>query len=327
MVILGILYPYCTLHTLIYHDYSRLSYCADIECATFADMKEVFTRYDLTPHQPSGAQFEMMELPAFFADNGQHPFEPHIHSFYQIIWFKKGTGMHYVDFKEYPVTDNTVFFISSGQIHYFEDNRSVEGSIIHFNESFLSDEGSSENVFLKYNVFNAFDAAPYYHIKPESADRLDFLVREMETEAAHEELFAHKDMLKYLIKMFLIHIQRTGERGHGIPLCINNAANRTFVRFRQMLEHHYRTMHTVKEYAGHLNVSSKTLTNCVYESSHSTPLALINERIVLEAKLQLLHSSLKVKEIAFQLGFEDPSYFVKFFKRHTGFLPAEFREQ
>lgn len=85
-------------------------------------------------------------------------------------------------------------------------------------------------------------------------------------------------------------------------------------------------MHTVKEYANLLNVSAKTLTNCVYESSHSTPLSLINERIVLEAKRQLLHSSLKVKEIAFRLGFEDPSYFVKFFKRHVGCLPAEFRE-
>ena len=106
--------------------------------------------------------------------------------------------------------------------------------------------------------------------------------------------------------MFLIYVQRTGERGTGIPLCVNNSSNRTFVRFRQILEHHYRQMHTVKEYASHLNVSTKTLTNCVYESSHSTPL--------------------KIKEIGFYLGFEAPSYFVKFFKRQTGYLPAEFRE-
>ena len=220
-----------------------------------------------------------------------------------------------------------MFFISPGQIHYFEDNRQVEGIVIHFNEGFLSDEGSSENVFLKYNVFNAFDASPYYHIHQQDVDKLAFLVQEMEEETCNDRLFAHKDLLKYLIRMMLIYVQRTGERGHGLPLCINNAANRTFVRFRQMLEHHYHSMHTVKEYANHLNVSTKTLTNCVYESSHSTPLALINERIVLEAKRQLLHSSLKVKEIAFLLGFEDPSYFVKFFKRHTGCLPADFREQ
>ena len=287
--------------------------------------KTVFTQYDLnsTPQ----IQFEITELSRLFAESGSHPYEAHIHSFYQIIWFRKGTGRHYVDFKEYPVTDNTMFFISPGQIHYFEDNRQVEGIVIQFNEGFLSDEGSSENVFLKYNVFNAVDASPYYHIHQQDVDKLAFLVQEMEEETCNDRLFAHKDLLKYLIRMMLIYVQRTGERGHGLPLCINNAANRTFVRFRQMLEHHYHSMHTVKEYANHLNVSTKTLTNCVYESSHSTPLALINERIVLEAKRQLLHSSLKVKEIAFLLGFEDPSYFVKFFKRHTGCLPADFREQ
>lgn len=287
--------------------------------------REVFTQYDLD--SVSQMQFEMTELSRLFAENGSHPYEAHIHSFYQIIWFRKGTGVHYVDFKEYPVADNTMFFISPGQIHYFETGRQVEGVVIHFNESFLSDEGSSENVFLKYNVFNAFDASPYYLIRWENAGKLALLVNEMEEETRNEGLFAHSDLLKYLIKMLLIYVQRTGERGHGLPLCINNAANRTFVRFRQSLEHHYRSMHTVKEYAAHLNVSTKTLTNCVYESSHSTPLTLINDRIVLEAKRQLLHSSLKVKEIAFQLGFEDPSYFIKFFKRYVGCLPAEFREQ
>lgn len=265
-------------------------------------------------------------MPDFFHKNGDAPKQAHIHTFYQIIWFQQGAGVHYVDFKEYPITDNTLFFISPGQIHYFDDNNSSKGIIIHFNESFLSDEGSSENVFLKYNVFNAFDAVPYYKIMPKDSQRLEYIAEEMKLEKENIKAFAHKDYLKYLVKMFLIYVQRTGERGTGIPLCINNSSNRTFVRFRQILEHHYRQMHTVKEYANHLNVSTKTLTNCVYESSHSTPLKIINERIILEAKRQLLHSDLKIKEIGFYLGFEDPSYFVKFFKRQTGYLPAEFRE-
>lgn len=290
-------------------------------------MKDVFTQYDLDVSASTEIQFEIMELTQLFAESGSHPFEPHIHSFYQIIWFRKGNGKHYVDFKAYPITDNTLFFISPGQIHYFEKDAEREGTIIHFNESFLSDENNSENVFLKYNVFNAFDTVPHYHVNTENIEMLDFLTKEMNKETDNVNLFAHNDLLKYFVKMFLIYIQRNGKRGHGIPLCINNSLNRTFIRFRQTLERNYRTMHTVKEYANHLNVSTKTLTNCVYGSSHSTPLAIINGRIVLEAKRQLLHSSLKIKEIAFQLGFEDPSYFVKFFKRQTGFLPAEFREQ
>ena len=286
----------------------------------------VFTKYDLETGTPDEIQFEIMEMPHFFCENGEAPKQAHIHGFYQIIWFQQGIGTHYVDFKEYPITDNTLFFISPGQIHYFDESNNFKGIIIHFNESFLSDEGSSENVFLKYNVFNAFDTVPYYEVKSDDTPRWEYIVKEMQLEIDNIKAFAHKDYLKYLVKMFLIYIQRIGKRGIGIPLCINNSSNRTFVRFRQILEHHYRQLHTVKEYAHRLNVSTKTLTNCVYESSHSTPLKIINERIILEAKRQLLHSDLKIKEIAFYLGFEDPSYFVKFFKRQTGYLPAEFRE-
>ena len=84
-------------------------------------------------------------------------------------------------------------------------------------------------------------------------------------------------------------------------------------------------MHTVKEYANHLNVSVKTLTNSVDASSCSTPLKIINDKSILEAKRQLCYTDLKIKEIAFRLGFDEPSYFLKFFKRQTGILPAEFR--
>lgn len=288
--------------------------------------KELLPLYRLDETEKSDIQFELLDMTDFFASNGNHPFEAHLHGFYQILWFKKGCGTHSVDFKEYSVHDNSMFFISPGQIHFFDKKNRPEGIILHFNESFLSDEGTSENVFLKYNVFNAFDMEPYFHISETDAQRLDFIVRNMDYETANVDLFAHRDYLKYLVKLFLIEVQRAGRRGTGNTLCVNSSSNRTFIRFRQMLEHHYKQMHTVKEYANHLNVSVKTLTNSVYESSRSTPLKIINDRIILEAKRQLFYSDLKIKEIAFSLGFEDPSYFVKFFKRQTGTLPAEFRE-
>ena len=107
----------------------------------------VFTKYDLETGTPDEIQFEIMEMPHFFCENGEAPKQAHIHGFYQIIWFQQGIGTHYVDFKEYPITDNTLFFISPGQIHYFDESNNFKGIIIHFNESFLSDEGSSEKCF------------------------------------------------------------------------------------------------------------------------------------------------------------------------------------
>lgn len=274
----------------------------------------------------NGLQFELLSIEELLSSNGNHPFEAHSHGFYQIMWFKEGSGIHSVDFKEYPLSNNSLFFLSPDQIHFFDRQHVQKGFVIQFNESFLSDEGSSENVFLKYNVFNAFDAVPYFLLPENASGRLENILDSMKAESDNTNLFAHRDYLKYLVKLFLIEIQRIGRRGTGTPLCINNAGNRLFIRFRQTLEHHYKQMHTVKEYAGHLNVSVKTLTNSVSASSCSTPLKIINDRIVLEAKRQLCYTDLKIKEIAFLLGFDDPSYFVKFFKRQTGILPAEFRE-
>ena len=82
----------------------------------------------------------------------------------------------------------------------------------------------------------------------------------------------------------------------------------------------------MSDYAALLNVSPKTLTLYVNECSKYTPLELINDRIILEAKRLLRYSVLSVKEIAFRLGFDDPSYFGKFFKRLVKQSPADYRE-
>ena len=98
------------------------------------------------------------------------------------------------------------------------------------------------------------------------------------------------------------------------------------MKVRQLIEKNYRKVHTVSEYARMLGVSTKTLTNCSFDSSHKTPLQLINARLTLEAKRLLRFTDMSSKEVAYHIGFEDPSYFVKFFKRQTSLSPLEFRE-
>ena len=289
-------------------------------------MKEDVKTYQIEGNTHSGLELELQFMPQFFADN-PGALKPHAHRFYQIIWFKHGNGVHYVDFEEYRITDNTIFFIAPGQIHSFDGANNYQGVIVHFNANFLADEESSESIFLKYNVFNAYDSLPYYNITNTEAEHLTTLVKEMNQEYTLTEEFAHKDYMKYLVRMFLIRVQRNGERQVNPKLSITSIANRTFVHFRQLLEQNFRTAHSVQQYADMLNISTRTLTKYINQSTHSSPLQLINDRIALEAKRQLQHSVLTIKQIAYSLGFEDPSYFVKFFKRTTGTIPNQFRRQ
>ncbi len=283
--------------------------------------------YSIQENAHSGLELELHFMPKFFHENGCGSMPSHIHEFYQIIWFRHGKGNHRIDFTDYPVTDNTIFFVAPGQIHAFDGTGNYEGVIILFNASFLADEESSESIFLKYNVFNAYDSSPYYKVGNEEAERLMFLVNEMNREYTLTGAFAHKDYMQYLLRLFLVRVQRSGERKEEAKLYVSNIANRTFVRFRQLLEQNFHNVHTVQEYADMLNISARTLTKYVSQSAHSSPLQIINDRIVLEAKRLLQHTSLNIKEIGYSLGFEDPSYFAKFFKRQERIMPSEFRKE
>ncbi len=289
--------------------------------------KKDVASYSIQENAHSGLELELHFMPKFFHENGCGLMPPHIHEFYQIIWFRHGKGSHRVDFTDYPVTDNTIFFVAPGQIHAFDGLEDYEGVIILFNASFLADEESSESIFLKYNVFNAYDSSPYYKVSNEEAERLMVLVNEMNREYSLTGAFAHKDYMQYLVRLFLVRVQRSGERKENPKLYVSNIANRTFVRFRQLLEQNFRRVHTVQAYADLLNISARTLTKYVSQSAHCSPLQIINDRILLEAKRQLQHTSLNIKEIGYGLGFEDPSYFVKFFKRMEGIMPSEFRKE
>ncbi|MEO7991604.1 MAG: helix-turn-helix transcriptional regulator [Chryseolinea sp.] len=288
--------------------------------------KTKIEQYHLHKDQPEKLQFDIYSLCDYLTKNSIHARKPHSHSFYQIIWFTKGQGKHFVDFNAFEVTSNSFFFISKDQIHFFDGNKNYEGIIIHFNEEFLIDSENDIDVFLKYSIFNDFESEPFFTMSKDKVKKLSNLISQLQQEIAELEFFAHKEYLRHLLKLFLISIQRIGKRKAFKNLSITNNSHITFIRFRKLVDLNFKKVQTVREYAALLNISSKTLTNHSKESADKTPLEIINERITLEAKRLISHSSLNINEIGFQMGFEDPSYFVKYFKKQTGKSPSDFRK-
>ena len=95
--------------------------------------------------------------------------------------------------------------------------------------------------------------------------------------------------------------------------------------FSALVEKHFRALHKVNDYADLMNKSSKTLSNVFNALSEKTPLQIIHERIILEAKKHLLYTDKSSKEIAFELGFSDPVQFSRLFKNETGMTPGNFK--
>ncbi len=289
---------------------------------------EKIISYDMSPREkyPSGELFRLRKMPDVFLEEGFRSVHLHTHSFYTVIWFQSGEGVHFADFEEFEVKPDTVFFISPGQLHTFDANHTQTGYVLEFGQEFLQDEVTSESLFLKYDVFNAYDTLPYRTIDREGSENLQHIVDAIQQEELRNGQFAHHDYLAMLVRLFLITVQRYHRHDESHQaLSITSPQHRHFVKFRQLLEQHYRQIHSVGQYAKMLGISSRTLTSCTLECSNQTPLQLINARLTLEAKRLLRFTHLSSKEVGYQLGFEDPSYFVKVFKQKTGQLPLEFR--
>ncbi len=251
----------------------------------------------------------------------------HSHDYYQLMWFWHGTGCHHIDFKDEQLTPDKIFVVSPGQLHNFKPCLKCEGIIIQFDESFFSTEANNLEIIIKYSVFNAFHRPPYYLINKSTGERLRGIAEEILREQDDNGKFLHDHYIHDLVNMFLIILIREGMRDDHQHIYNNSAAFMYFIKFRKELDTSYQKYHTTQQYARALGISVKTLTNSTIQCCGQTPLKLINNRLTVEAKRMLISTPKLIKEIAYNLGFEDDSYFVKFFKRQVGLLPTEYRDK
>lgn len=290
------------------------------------NLRKIYCRYDMVCEAPSGGGVEIVPMPQFFTLKPVvETQQSHVHNFYELVWFTEGEGVHTVDFCDYPVEAGTLFFVAPGQVHNFDAHyEGQRGYVINICTDLMGETCGEELDFLRYRLFDA-DTVPFRRINAEAAVRLESVVAQLREENGLADAVGHKAYLRSLVRMLVINVERACEDNCSEVAQRSSVAQQTFVAFRRLIDQHYRRLHSVKEYASMLGMSPKTLTNHVAECSPHSPLEIINARLVLEAKRMLRYGTMMVKEIAFELGFDDPSYFVKFFKRNTGQLPADFR--
>lgn len=134
-----------------------------------------------------------------------------------------------------------------------------------------------------------------------------------------------RDMLQMMLKRLIIIITRLAKKQYLTNQSITDDKLDVLRKFNVMVENNYRKEHTVQFYAGQLNKSPKTLANYFALYNHKSPLAVIQERIIQEAKRLLMYTDKSAKEIAYELGYDDAAYFSNFFKKQSGLSPVDFR--
>lgn len=280
------------------------------------------TQFHLHKSRPEKLQFEVYDLKEYRKKSGEKAAIPHSHSYYQVIWFLDSQGTHSVDFKTYQIKDNTILFITKDQIHAFDDNYDYNGWLIHFNESFFMH--TEVDIFLKYSIFKTHEN-PCYALETEVIQSGKTYIGLIMKELSNRARFGFEDCVRFLLKGFLINLERVHRKRNTETTNRNDSYTLQLFQFKELVEDHFKNGLAINEYAELMNISSKTLNTITKVTANKSPSQLIAERIILEAKRLLKFTSLQIGEIAYNLGFEDPSYFIKYFKRHVHLSPNKFR--
>lgn len=284
----------------------------------------LYNACDLCSPEKNQDSFVIYVLEDLLREEIKIPDHPHRHTFYQILYIEQGKGVHKIDFEEHPFHNHTIFFLAPGQVHNlsFEDPKKVTGLLINFNH-FLFEEFLATHNYLEQFPF--FDGNSKNHIFKINENY--HCIIEVLTRIRDNRIVQHKhyeNLIRLYLLEFFYFLDNYIEENQSASK--SNNQTRILNQFHSLINNHYTTEHHPKYYAERLSLTPNYLNTICKANLGKTAGDMIRERLILEAKRLLVNSDLSVSEIAYQLNFEDNSYFTKFFKNQAQITPIEFRK-
>jgi len=286
-------------------------------------MKSEIIKYTFKQGLPQ--EFELVGIGQLYNDHSDTLTIAHRTGFYHILWFQKGSPTHLVDFNPVKIKPNTILFLNKDTVQRFDKKGGFDGKAILFTDSFFC-KTETDTKFLRSSIlFNDLFSVSQIQMH-KTASLFSDLFQLMETELENEKDISQSDILKNLLHNFLLISERERRKQNFTE--IKKSADLDYVMlFKDLLENNYHKLKQVSNYAKKISVTEKRLNQATSKLLDKSPKQMINERVMLEAKRLLAHTNESVKEIGFNLGFEEPTNFIKYFRKHSNSTPVEFREQ
>lgn len=252
----------------------------------------------------------------------EHAFiqKPHKHDFFIILFITQGTGTHTIDFVTYPVAPHAIFFLSPGQVHAWQLSDDTQGFILFFSLDLYRTQQTLQDPNL-FPFFHGLFHKPVLTVQPDQLTPFLEIIARMEQELSGRA-WQWPEVIRDYLMILLIKLSRIYKETYThLPV-----GNLLWEQLELLIEQHFKQHQPVSFYAGKLNVTDKQLNEACKNTFNKTTSALIQERIILEARRLLTHSGLTITQIAAELGYFDNSYLGRFFKKHTGQTPEHFRQ-
>lgn len=275
--------------------------------------EKAIPQYDLRNDKGQPVPFHFIE---WGTGEGYNAEKAHRHNFNEILFFKKGGGTHDIDFTTYKPNQGSVHFVASENVHLMMRGKDTTGYSLLFTRDYFPAAFTDSLPFSKVQPVMHLSKADFAHV-----NRMAAMIK-AEYEAAAP---LHEQLIRSYLNALLLHMQRIySETGVGIergnlPPHVGS--------FMQLVKQHFAENNTVEHYASQLHISAKHLIELCKKHTGKTPLQHIKDCRIAEAKRLLYNTQLSVKEVAYQLNFDEPANFSKYFKAETGYTPATYRKE
>lgn len=251
---------------------------------------------------------------------GGRPFA-HRHTYHHVLWLTQGSGVHVIDFTEYALRPPSVFFIAPHQVHHWTSKSQASGYILKISVDFFQGLAAACKPLRQLPLAGAVGRPVIY------LDRIEQPAFEAVLQSLLEEYASSQQWQRELTSAYLQTLFLTLLRLQPADVIIEKRPQDGVVaqKFAKLLDSHLLSTRDLAEYARMLGISTGALNGALKRSRGRTAMQLMSERLLLEAKRRLLFSSAPVGEVGMELGFDDPAYFARFFRKGAGMSPIEFR--
>lgn len=250
---------------------------------------------------------------------------PHVHNdLFQLIFINLGSALVTLEKQQQSVNAPCVITIPPGAIHGFLFEKGTQGEVLTLsgNLPLVGSNARSKPYFESfYNKPMLIDLRGHGDISKIFTDTLERITMEHAWPQSGRSL-----MLEWLIQVLLLHLhRRVIANQQDKPLA--NPSLGIINQFRLLVESHFRDHWEVSRYAAQLGLTENRLSRLCRTNLNKTPLEIIQQRLILEAERKLIYTIDSVSLIAYDLGFKDPAYFARLFKRKTGLTASAYRKE
>jgi len=249
--------------------------------------------------------------------------EPHRHDYHELIWIRSGRGRHLIDGEALPVEPGTVTIIGRGQVHVFDEGEDLHGAVLRLREDLLT--GEAQRVTASWLLTGRCGRSVL--VPDGEADRLETLLRALDDELRRPAGPGSAELRRHLISVVLLWMERWYDQVRAERPETDDAEIQLLRRFVRLLERDYAHHHEVAHYAGELGVPPAALSRTLSQISGRGTKELVLDRVMTEAARLLRFTDLTVQQVALRVGYEDPLYFSRAFKRHFGDAPMAYRRR